>query len=60
MSKLLCILHYSPPVHGASKVGDTIKSSKILKDEFDCRFIKIKSSNTLEDIGKFNLKKSIT
>ena len=42
--KLLCILHYSPPAHGASKVGDFIKSSEKLKDEFHCKFIKIKSS----------------
>ena len=56
-TKLLCILHYSPPAHGASKVGDFIKSSEKLKDEFDCRFIKIKSSDTLEDIGKMNFRK---
>lgn len=55
--KLLCILHYSPPAHGASKVGDFIKSSEKLKDEFHCKFIKIKSSDTLEDIGKMNFKK---
>jgi len=55
--KLLCILHYSPPAHGASKVGDFIKSSEKLKDEFDCRFIKIKSSDTIGDIGKVNFKK---
>lgn len=56
-TKLLCILHYSPPAHGASKVGDFIKSNETLKDKFNCRFIKIKSSNTLEDIGKMNYKK---
>ena len=56
-TKLLCILHYSPPAHGASKVGDFIKSSEKLQDEFDCKFIKIKSSDTLEDIGKMNFRK---
>ena len=56
-TKLLCILHYSPPAHGASKVGDFIKSSEKLKDEYDCRFIKIKSSDTIGDIGKVNFKK---
>ena len=55
--KLLCILHYSPPAHGASKVGDFIKSSEKLKDEFHCKFIKIKSSDTIGDIGKVNFKK---
>ena len=56
-TKLLCILHYSPPAHGASKVGDFIKSSQKLKDEFNCEFIKIKSSDTIGDIGKVNFKK---
>lgn len=55
--KLLCILHYAPPAHGASKVGDFIKSSEKLNNEFDCRFIKIKSSDTIGDIGKVNFKK---
>lgn len=56
-TKLLCILHYSPPAHGASKVGDFIKSNKKLNEEFECKFIKIKSSDTISDIGKINIKK---
>ena len=56
-TKLLCILHYSPPAQGASKVGDFIKSSKKLKDEFNCKFIKIIATNTkdilLSAIWKF-------
>ena len=55
--KLLCILHRSPPAHGAAKVGDVIFSSKILKENFECRFITIKSSETISDIGKVNFKK---
>ena len=30
--KLLCILHRSPPAHGAAKVGDFIASSKKLNE----------------------------
>jgi glycosyltransferase involved in cell wall biosynthesis len=55
--KLLCILHRSPPDHGAAKVGDFIASSNKLKENFECRFITIKSSKTINDIGKVNLKK---
>lgn len=55
--KLLCILHRSPPFHGAAKVGDFIGYSKKINAEFDCRFITIKSSKTIEDIGKVSLKK---
>lgn len=56
-TKLLCILHRSPPVHGAAKVGDFIGSSIKLNENFDCRFITIKSSDTIDDIGKVNFKK---
>ena len=56
-SKLLCILHRSPPPHGAAKVGDFIASSEKLNENFECRFITIKSSDTIGDIGKVNFKK---
>jgi glycosyltransferase involved in cell wall biosynthesis len=55
--KLLCILHRSPPAHGAAKVGDYIASSEKLRETFECRFITIKSSDTIGDIGKVNFKK---
>jgi len=55
--KLLCILHRSPPSHGAAKVGDFIAHSKTLQETFDCRFITIRSSDTIGDIGKVNFKK---
>lgn len=56
-TKLLCILHRSPPSHGAAKVGDYIASSQKLREAFDCHFITIKSSDTIGDIGKVNFKK---
>ena len=56
-SKLLCILHRSPPSHGAAKVGDFIAQSQRLQETFDCRFITIRSSDTIGDIGKVNFKK---
>lgn len=52
--KVLFILHYSPPVHGASKVGDSILNSNIISDTFESRFIKIKSSQNLNEIGVFS------
>ena len=55
--KLLCVLHRSPPAHGAAKVGDFIGNSEKLQEEYDCRFITIKSSDTIGDIGKVSLKK---
>jgi glycosyltransferase involved in cell wall biosynthesis len=55
--KLLCILHRSPPAHGAAKVGDFIGESKKLQEAYECKFITIKSSDTIGDIGKVNFKK---
>ena len=55
--RLLAVLHRSPPSHGAAKVGDFISQSKKLQDEFECKFITIKSSQTISEIGKINLKK---
>lgn len=56
-TKLICILHRSPPAHGAAKVGDFIASSEKLNESYECRFITIKSSDTIGDIGKINFKK---
>jgi glycosyltransferase involved in cell wall biosynthesis len=55
--KLLCILHRSPPMHGAAKVGDFIAGSQKLIDNYDCRFITINSSGSIGEIGKVSLKK---
>ena len=55
--KILFILHTSPPKHGAAKVGDFITDSQKLKETFNCKFIPIKSSDSIKDIGKFNFKK---
>jgi len=55
--KLLCILHRSPPFHGAAKVGDFISESVKLNEKYNCKFITIKSSDIIGDIGKVNFKK---
>ena len=55
--KLLCILHRSPPAHGAAKVGDFIGQSKKLREKYECKFITIKSSEVIGDIGKINFRK---
>ena len=57
MIKLLCILHRAPPAHGAAIVGDFIASNRLVNTSFNCKFITIKSSDTIGDIGRVNLKK---
>lgn len=55
--KLLCILHVPPPHHGAAKVGEFIRNSDAINSAFITRHIPIRSSDTIGDIGKVNLKK---
>jgi glycosyltransferase involved in cell wall biosynthesis len=55
--KVLYVLHYSPPTHGAAKVGDYIRSSQILDSAFTNKFIKIRSSTSITNIGKFGFLK---
>lgn len=55
--KVLYILHHSPPVHGAAKVGDYVKASLELKTAFTNKYIKIKSSTSITNIGKFGFLK---
>ncbi|MDP3464761.1 MAG: hypothetical protein Q8R86_03205, partial [Sulfuricurvum sp.] len=55
--RLLCILHVPPPAHGAAKVGEFIRNSLAINSVFECRYIPIRSSDTIGDIGKVNLKK---
>ena len=56
-NKVLFVLHQSPPPHGAAKVGDFIASSNKIKNYYQARFVKIESSERVEDIGKYSLKK---
>lgn len=58
-SKALFVLHLSPPAHGAAKVGDFIAESLDIKDAFETKFIKIRSSATINDIGRVSLKKCL-
>jgi glycosyltransferase involved in cell wall biosynthesis len=56
-TKLLYILHVPPPAHGAAKVGEFIRHSSAINNAFECRYIPIRSSDTIGEIGKVNLKK---
>ena len=59
-SRVLFILHATPPMHGAAIVGDIICNSKKIKSSFDSQFIFINSSDLISDIGKVSLKKIIS
>ena len=50
--KILFVLHYPPPVHGAAAVGLQIKESKIINKTFDCTYINLGTSMAIDEIGK--------
>ena len=55
--KVLAVLHMSPPVHGASAVGDFIANSETIKTELDFRAIPMRFANSIEEIGPFSCRK---
>lgn len=51
-NKILFILHLPPPVHGSSVVGLQIKESNLINTGFNCRYINLGTSKTIDEIGK--------
>jgi len=52
LKNILFILHFPPPVHGSSIVGQFIKNSEIINNSFNCRYINLLVSRTINDTGK--------
>jgi len=50
--RILFILHIPPPVHGSSVIGLQIKNSIILNDKFECSYINLGTSTSIDEIGK--------
>jgi len=46
------ILHIPPPVHGSSVVGKAIQDSQVINQSFDCRYINLGTSRTIDEIGE--------
>jgi hypothetical protein len=52
VKKILFILHIPPPVHGSSVMGKVIKDSGYINSSFECSYINLGTSNSIEEIGK--------
>ena len=50
--KILFVLHLPPPIHGSAAVGLQIKESKIINDSFECEYINLGTSVSIDEIGK--------
>jgi len=51
-NKVLFILHLPPPVHGSSMVGQYIKESSVINNNFECSYINLGTSSTVDEIGQ--------
>lgn len=56
-TKILFVLHLPPPVHGAAMVGKYIQESKVINQDFQCRYINLALARDLEDIGRGGMSK---
>src|SRR5688572_3560599 len=45
-------MHFPPPVNGAAVMGQYIKESRMISDQFETQFINLSTSSRLNDIGK--------
>lgn len=50
--RILFILHTPPPVHGSSVIGQVIKDSHLINKAFECSYINLGTSRTVNEIGK--------
>ena len=57
--RVLFLLHFPPPMHGSSMMGQYIKKSKIINEKFICNYINIGTSSSIKNIGEIKLRKII-
>ena len=55
--RVLCMTHLPPPINGVTLMGSIVVNSQKLQNAFEVRTIPFKSSDSIDDIGSFNLKK---
>lgn len=55
--KILFCMHMPPPVHGAAVVGQQIYESQLIRDLYECSYINVSTSTSLDDVGRFFIKK---
>ena len=58
--RILFILHLPLPIHGSSIVGQQIKNSKLIADNFNEEYIDFGTSQNVSDIGNWSFYKIIS
>ncbi len=55
--RLLFLLHLPPPVHGSTVVGRCIRESRVITDSFECDFVNVLTSRSMQAVGKAGVRK---
>lgn len=55
--RVLFIMHLPPPVHGPAVMGTLIRDSREIAGSFDCRYLNLSASSSLEEVGKGSIHK---
>lgn len=55
--KILFILHLPPPIHGAAMVGQYLKESKLINENFEADYVNLTTAFDLDKMGKFSSRK---
>ena len=58
-TKILFWAQLPPPLHGASLRNKAIFESKIIKESFELVYVPFNYSNSIDELGKFSLKKAL-
>ena len=55
--RILFIMQFPPPVHGAAVVSQSIHDSSLINDSFCCDYINLSTSRSVTEINRFGWKK---
>lgn len=55
--KILFILHFPPPIHGAAMMGKFIRESNIINERFYTTYINLSASSKVSEVGKGGFRK---
>lgn len=57
MRRVLFIVPLPPPVHGSSMISQYIRESRIINGEYDCDYVNLSTSRSVEEIGSNSFSK---
>lgn len=55
--KILFLVPLPPPIHGSSMMCEYIRQSQLINNEFDCDYINLSTSRSIDEIGKGGIRK---